>query len=519
MSEPVVKRPTIDLDDFERRLRHASSNARDDDPLAELARLVGEPYDPYRDVFAQEATPAGGFPVDHQSHHDDAGRSEPQFDGAGAGSRLFGDFAAIEAGLRGGIQPHADPAVPSFGHHQQVSQQYEQAPPAHYGEPADAYGQTGFEPSWAEAQAPLTPRMRRPIYVMAATIAVGVIGIGAAFALKGHVSTSPSEIKTIMADAGPTKIQPPPEAASDAAGQDANVFGKGNQTAPTKLVNREEQPVDITQTVQDNAARAALMNPGLSLAGMTDASSVPVPPSPGQVQTAMADPQTGSMSRGDPIGDQVQGFGLSDMPAPKRVKVVSVRPDGTILPNDQPPAAAIPAPRQSSTKTSDHAAPVAKASTPKTATAKSTSRVTTTPRSIDSLAAGDDAAPAAKPANVKKTKPQRVASAETAPPETVAALSPTQSASSADANEAGAGGGFAVQLAAPGSEADAKSTSSRLSKKFADALGGRRLGFHKADSNGKSVYRVRVGSLSRSDAVSLCEKLKADGGTCFVAKN
>jgi hypothetical protein len=33
------------------------------------------------------------------------------------------------------------------------------------------------------------------------------------------------------------------------------------------------------------------------------------------------------------------------------------------------------------------------------------------------------------------------------------------------------------------------------------------------------VYRVRVGNMSREEAVSLCEKLKSDGGSCFVARN
>ena len=51
--------------------------------------------------------------------------------------------------------------------------------------------------------------------------------------------------------------------------------------------------------------------------------------------------------------------------------------------------------------------------------------------------------------------------------------------------EASGSGGFAVQLAAPGSESDAKATSSRLAKKFAGPLGGHHLGFHKAESNGQ----------------------------------
>jgi len=486
MSEPVVKqRPTVDLNDFERRMRHAPSHARDDDPLAELARLVGEQHDPFGDVFAQEASAHRALQASHDSH----GRRETGFDDGPMSPRLFGDFAAIEAGLRGGISPHAQPVDGSGA--------YQHAPGHH--DQADSYGQDSLQLGWADQQGyhePAAPRTRRPMFVMAATIAVGVVGIGAAFALKGHISTSPREIKTIVADAGPTKIQPPADNSADQTSQDSTLLDKSNQAAPTKLVSREEQPVDIAQAVQDNASRAS-----------TDASSVPVPPSPGQMQTAMTDPQTQGTAGRDLIGDQVHGFGMPDMPAPKRVKVVSVRPDGTILPNDRPPAAALPGSRAAQSKPTEHAAPVAKASTPKAASVKSTSRVTTTPKTIESLAAGDDAAP---PHPSKKVKPQHLASADTGQQEATEAALPA----SAPGN-----GSFAVQLAAPGSEAEAKSTMSRLEKKFGAALGGHHLGFHKAESNGKSVFRVRVGSLSKTDAASLCEKLKAAGGTCFVAKN
>ena len=53
----------------------------------------------------------------------------------------------------------------------------------------------------------------------------------------------------------------------------------------------------------------------------------------------------------------------------------------------------------------------------------------------------------------------------------------------------------------------------------AEPLGGRRPIVVKAEVGDKSIYRVRVSSLSREEAVSLCEKVKAEGGTCFVAKN
>jgi hypothetical protein len=41
MLEPGTKRhPMIDMEEFERRLRQSSGNQTDDDPLAELTRLI-----------------------------------------------------------------------------------------------------------------------------------------------------------------------------------------------------------------------------------------------------------------------------------------------------------------------------------------------------------------------------------------------------------------------------------------------------------------------------------------------
>lgn len=516
MSETVARqRPTVDLDDFERRTRQqAPQTRRDDDPLAELARLVGEHHDPYGDVFAREA--AARAPETHAGQaYDGQGRREPGFDGTRMAPPFTADFAAIEAGLRGSIPAHAAPRAGDA-----EPTRYSEHDPAYHQDPAydpdqayqEAYAgdqgdQGWFDPS--RVAQPVAVRSRRPVYAMVATIAIGVIGIGVAFAYKG-TSSSPREIKTITAASGPTKIQPPADAAPDRADQDAGDLGK-NQLAPTKLVSREEQPVDLPRAVQDNAARDAASRG-------TDAASVPVPLSPGQAQNAgTASPDYSAIggagsNNAEPsnaapapaYGDQ--GFGIG-MPAPKKVKVVSVRPDGTILPNDQPPEAAMPAPRQASSKPSNGAAPVAKASTP-----KSTSRVATTPKRTDLNASADNAddALAAKPTKpVHKAKPQRVASADTA----------TQEATDAAMPKATSGGAFAVQLAAPGSEADARSATAKLLKKYGSALSGRRLGFHRAESNGRSVFRVRVSSLTKEDAVSLCEKLKASGGSCFVAKN
>ena len=83
---------------------------------------------------------------------------------------------------------------------------------------------------------------------------------------------------------------------------------------------------------------------------------------------------------------------------------------------------------------------------------------------------------------------------------------------------AAASTGWAVQMAAPKSEADAKSDLRRLNAKYASALHGSKIGVHEAIVDGETVYRLRVVDLSRADASALCARLKSDGGACFVAK-
>ena len=78
--------------------------------------------------------------------------------------------------------------------------------------------------------------------------------------------------------------------------------------------------------------------------------------------------------------------------------------------------------------------------------------------------------------------------------------------------------GWAVQLAAPKSETEAKSDLARLNAKYSSALNGAAIGVHKAQVNGSTVYRLRVVRLSKADAAALCSRVKGDGGDCFIVK-
>ncbi len=69
-------------------------------------------------------------------------------------------------------------------------------------------------------------------------------------------------------------------------------------------------------------------------------------------------------------------------------------------------------------------------------------------------------------------------------------------------------GNWAIQFAAPKSEAEAEAAAARLNAKYAPALGGATIGVHKTTVNSETIYALRVAGLSKVDAVALCERVK-----------
>ncbi|MGI8569978.1 MAG: SPOR domain-containing protein [Methylocella sp.] len=469
MSEPIVKRrPMIDLEEFERRLRKPlAANQGDDDPLAELARFVGEQEDPYReDPYKTVFEPLSRRPAGTSRSGPDHGEGED----LGAREPLIrGDFAAIEAGLLGAAR-HESGGNLSESEDLDGCEEAEGAEHWRYEDTAAGSREAG--PPFEEI------RSRRPLYVMAAMIVAGIVGIGATFAFKGAVSHQ-DEVATIRAADGSAKIQPETAAAgTEIPNQDASILGGSPQPPPVAVVNNVEQPADLSAQANVPEAQA---DPPRAIAGLaTGAASVPVPAPPAQAQ-----PQ----SSNGPLS-------IAELIEPKKVKTVSVRPDGTLLPNDTPPqvtAPTVPVP----------AARPAIASVAKAATPKSAARVATTPRP-----AAPDANANPQPRTSAAAKAKRVELADTRD------LAPAAGAPQASP------GSFAVQLAAPGTEQEARETQVRLMKKFAAELAGFHTSIHKAAVGGKPVYRVRVpGFPSRDEAIALCLKLQSGGGNCFVAKN
>jgi hypothetical protein len=459
MSEPTVKRrPMIDFEEFERRLRKPLSLSQgDNDLLAELARFGGgqvDPHidDPYKSLFEpQSRQAAGAVRAGQDGEEKERAKSEPL---------IRGDFASIEAGLLGADLPEGEM---SSSANLVLDHRDEMAGEAHLPYP-EPYPEDANEASAYEAI-----RSRRPLYVMTAMIVAGVAGIFASFAFKGAVSTQDA-VATIKAIDGPVKVQPEAAPGNDNPGQDPTILGGLPQEPPVAAVSNIDQPSDLSVQTGTAEGQGSPQSTAAGVAGGAAGVAIPTPPAQAQAPSS-AEPQS-----------------IAELIEPKRVKTVSVRPDGTV--NDTPPPVATHA-AHAPAAVHPPPAPAAKAATPKTA-----ARVAAVPK------------PVAGSARANPSSPQTtVASPQT----TVAPKAKTPEGSS---------GTFAVQLAAPATEQEARDLASRLLQKYSAELAGFQPSIKKAAVRGKTAYRIRVGGLtSRDQATALCQKVQSSGGNCFVAKN
>lgn len=503
---PAMSRPLSGADEFERRLQKVDKQAGPvEDPLAELARLIGQD-DPFKNVSPK------GAPVPTRDRSepvlppapDPAGRTDPH-DSYGAAVDDHG-FAAFDDEFPDVLEPaeeHGSSDEPAVVHgpvarpvaQDENWQNFRPASVRHGAavEPSpDAWAQGGdvaVDDSDVRSPSPETPAAStsRTLVVLAAVVALTGGGLAASFLARpsGIAANASVPPPTILAAAGPTKVQPPASLAGDGGQSEPSTLldkNKNDGTATAKVVNTVEQPVDLSQAVKPAP-------------GAPDASS-PFP-EPRKVKTVVVRPD-GSIIAGGPDGS---------VPVSHAVEVTDSNlafDSRTAIPmpdRSAPPAAVTP---------DETPAPAPNADV----TAKVPLRAATTPRVPPRPAAPEaDVTPPVTPARPKLTS----TSVQTRPKS-----KPIEEASLTTEPDSGAsvtGGGFAVQLGAPPSAQEAHDVSLRLQKKFADQLGGHRPAVHEAKSGDRSVFRIRVGNLSQADAKDLCAKLQAGGGACFVVRN
>lgn len=352
-------------------------------------------------------------------------------------------------------------------------------------------------------------RSGRGAMIAASMLGVGVLGLLLAFAFRSGEPSEPSgQPPLVRADNSPAKVAPANPGGLVIPNQNKQIYEPAQGAAPgsSNVVTTMEQPVDLNQVVRSQPARVVLPGPG----------------GPGADAPAGAPDET-AQQPANPVN--------ALLGEPRRVKTVAVRPDGTIIGSDQQASLVAPVPAAPRVPLSPQPVPQAAPQSATPAPADTARASGQTGGNLSALATAASAPLSIAPAGADAEKnqqrvanppPLRSAQAATPPAQAVPAPAPARvAAAPATATApapAASGGGFTVQLAAPGSEQEARSTYAALQRRFPD-LGGYQPIVRRAEVGNRTLYRLRVGPMDRAGAVALCERLKAGGGQCFVAAN
>ncbi|MCX5515138.1 hypothetical protein C3941_12340 [Kaistia algarum] len=457
------------------------------EPRAAQAAAPRESFDHMRLRPGQPQTPSWTAPREPEAEEDPYSGTAYA---AGDFDRETDPFAAPRASTRA---PAAPPPQPAAADHDDY---YYEDEPAEPGYDDTDYGEDRFgEYDGYDAEPPR--RSRRPLIIAAIGLAVVLAGGLAALALKGGSSdTSADAPKVIVADQGPTKVQPAAQPAADDGQQNKLIFDRANPDAAPQeqLVLPDDGAVDAPSSNESAASR--------------EISRIILPGAPGDNSSAPATPDASGAA---PASDAQGG----DDAVPRKVRTVVIKPDGTIV---------------SSQATAKDAAPGSAdvAAAPATTLAA--------PAASDAAPAADTAPAAAEPVAPEPAAPEPAVTAPlpaaepSAPPSSKdtsqmaapkPALRPAPAETVPAATSASGAGGFVVQVTSQRSQDQAATAYRALQRKYPEILGNRSPDIVRADLGAKGIYyRARVGPMAtRDEAITLCEALKASGGACIVQKN
>jgi len=504
MADGNNQRPFPSNEPYVRGAPAAASAPGSGDPLAELARLIGQndpfsefPRDPRRAAAQQQnaAPPVEwGAQPGHSAYPSPPMAPDPRMmeapvaaygnDGHYDTARELPQFGApgMEAPPFGGEQYAANPDM--YGADQHDEQGF---PGAHQNGPGFA------QDPYFQRNASLTPesddyydddqqpRRRFSVIAIAAVIALAVLGTAGAFGYRALFGTSSSAPPppVIKADTAPSKIIP---AVANTEQSNKLIQDRvGSSGEGEKLVSREEQPMDM------KGKPDRVVFPGAATNMMQAGAAPPMANGSGVI-----------------VGE------------PKRIRTIVIRPDQPAVAD---PAAAKPAPDRTSTRVAsavppepERPAPVARNSAPPPRVAAAPPPPSNGPLSL-SPDAGNAPAAAARPV----VRPPPVRAAPAAP-----STAPTQiTPQLASAPSGGGNGSYAVQISSQRSEADAQASFRNLQNRYSNLLGGHTPIIRRVDLGERGIYyRAMVGPFSNSgEASDLCSSLKAAGADCLIQRN
>ncbi|WP_157019159.1 SPOR domain-containing protein [Mesorhizobium xinjiangense] len=342
---------------------------------------------------------------------------------------------------------------------------------------------------------------RRGLIVAGLVAGVAIVGGIAAYAFSSGGGGSDGAPVLVKADPDPVKVRPEQPGGVTVPNQDKIVYERvagGTQDAPTqeRLVASSEEPVDLSARGSNQAGEPAATAPQMSESGKSEARILPddTPPTPVNA-------------------DEVAAV------APRVVRTMVVKPDGTLVPREEP-AAPTPAPQSAAqAMTTDDAAAAPSASDTGSLSNQANAA------SVDGSSAGDQTAGTLSGSENAADGQQNAANGDPATPDSVPVVPSRPSeqpvdivgesvqVAATDPSE------WSMQIASQPTAEGAQASYANLSQRYASVLNGRGVNIVKAEIEGKGTYyRVRIPAQSRDAAIDLCERYKGAGGNCFVAR-
>ena len=284
--------------------------------------------------------------------------------------------------------------------------------------------------------------------VAASLVAVAFLGV---FAYRTIFNT-PQRAALVTKSDAPTKVEP--QKTQTATTPASNKPIQDRLGAATQTLNREEQPLDLTQPNQPQQAIPDAARPQ---------QQVPVQP---RTQPAFTPPA----QQQPPQQTQQQPQIPANADQPKRVKTYTVRSDGTVAPN-------APAQQNNNAPLPLNAAPEPDSQT---------------------------LPPQTRPISAVPAPQNRTVTAALSP-----SLPPVQQHT--------ATGNYVVQVASHKTPDEAQTAWQNLRQQYASIFGSRNADIRKVNLGDRGTfYRAMVGPMSRDQANALCQNLKTQGAGCIV---
>jgi hypothetical protein len=414
------------------------------------------------------------------------------------------------------------------------------------------------------------PRPRRGMMIAAVVGGIAILGAIGAFGLLAGGTVEDSGPVLVKADSEPVKIVPDDPGGKQVPNQDRAVYGEvdGNTAQePTQetLVTTSEEPIDLgagsdsalPAAVSETAKLEERLTPESIIESAIDQISSGAPVlTPRRVRTVIVKPDGTFVAKPEA---PVESAAVEN-PAPARMEPVAPAPDASapvaqasapatsdsagevrtieIAPQENAPSATV---AEVSAEEQPPATEIVAAAENRTDQATEVTGVDAraaeeiADAEVAALQPQNDASPVvAEPvaSEAQRVEETQAVTRQLLPPRTVpdrpasqplnvvggetrTAAAPRQPAPAVSAPTSD----YTVQIASLPNPELAQSTANTLSNRYANLLGGRSITIQRAEIEGRGTFhRVRVSTAGRDDAVQLCERYKAAGGSCFVAR-